>query len=191
MTNKDEKKAAIAGTAVRLFTERGFHGTPTSLIAREAGISNGTLFHYFPTKEELINFAYYEIKGRMARCIAEGVDDERTLEEKARMLWRNAILWGVEYPDEYMFVQQFGSSPYIRKLPPVEILKDAGPALDIFREVIKNSPLSDAGLEVAFTIIFSPINAVVRAIIDSGETFDRDLLIDRSFSLMWKGLTDE
>lgn len=39
-----DKKAAIAATAVRLFTERGIHGTPTSLIAREAGISNGTLF---------------------------------------------------------------------------------------------------------------------------------------------------
>ena len=60
--DRDRKKTAIAGAAARLFTERGFHGTPTSLIAREAGISNGTLFHYFPTKEELINFAYFDIE---------------------------------------------------------------------------------------------------------------------------------
>ncbi|WP_243669198.1 TetR/AcrR family transcriptional regulator [Methanoculleus chikugoensis] len=62
--DRDRKKTAIVATAVRLFTERGgFHGTPpTSLIAREAGISNGTLFHYFPTKEELINFAYFDIE---------------------------------------------------------------------------------------------------------------------------------
>lgn len=39
--------------------ERGYYGTKTSQISRRAGISEGLLFHYFPTKEilleELIN----------------------------------------------------------------------------------------------------------------------------------------
>ena len=79
-----DKKAAIASTAVRLFTERGIHGTPTSLIAREAGISNGTLFHYFPTKEDLITFAYREIKGRMEKEIGRGIGEERRDKEMMR-----------------------------------------------------------------------------------------------------------
>jgi len=70
--DRDRKKAAIVATAVRLFTERGFHGTPTSLIAREAGISNGALFHYFPTKEELINFAYFDIEVVLKPLCREG-----------------------------------------------------------------------------------------------------------------------
>lgn len=186
--NKDEKKAAIADTAVRLFTERGFHGTPTSLIAREAGISNGTLFHYFPTKEDLINFAYYAIKSRMAKEIVEGVNDEQTIEDKARRIWRNAILWGVDHPDEYMFVQQFGSSPFIRKLPPEEIFKDARIALEIFAEAIRGGRLRDIEVGVAFTVVFSPIDAVVRSILNSTEDLDRDRLIDVSFRIMWDGM---
>ena len=85
--DRHDKKAAIASTAVRLFTERGIHGTPTSLIAREAGVSNGTLFYYFPTKEDLINFAYYEIKGRMAKEIVRGIGEERTDKEVMRRVW--------------------------------------------------------------------------------------------------------
>ena len=47
-------------TAPTLFTELGFHGTPTSLIAQEAGVATGTLFHYFKMKEELIENLYLE-----------------------------------------------------------------------------------------------------------------------------------
>ena len=49
--NKREK---IFSTALNLFVEHGFHGTPTSKIAKEAGVANGTLFHHFNTKEDLI-----------------------------------------------------------------------------------------------------------------------------------------
>jgi hypothetical protein len=81
--DRDRKKTAIVATAVRLFTERGFHGTPTSLIAREAGISNGTLFHYFPTKEELINFAYFDIEVVLKPLCREGDTPSRSLHRVA------------------------------------------------------------------------------------------------------------
>jgi AcrR family transcriptional regulator len=189
--DRNKKKTAIARTAVRLFTERGFHGTPTSLIAREAGISNGTLFHYFPTKEELINSAYYEIKSRMAGEIGRGVDEERTDREKMRRMWRNAILWGVHHPDEYLFVQQFCSSPFIKKLPPEEILKNAPAAFEVLAGTIGTSCMKDMPIEVAFSVICSPIDAVVRAIVDSDGDLDRDRLIDTSFGIVWRGLTGE
>ncbi len=188
---RKEKKAAIAGAAVRLFTERGFHGTPTSLIAREAGVSNGTLFHYFPTKEELINFAYFEVKSRMAEEIGRGVDGEQANREKMRRLWRNAVLWGVEHPDEYMFVQQFCSSPFVRKLPPEEFLKDAPAVYEILTETLGKTCFEGMPIEVAFSVISSPIDAVVRSIINSGGNLDRDRLIDASFEIVWRGLTGE
>jgi len=188
---RNEKKTAIAGAAVRLFTERGFHGTPTSLIAREAGVSNGTLFHYFPTKEELINFAYFEVKSRMTEDIGRGVDGEQANREKMRRVWRNAVLWGVEHPDEYMFVQQFCSSPFVRKLPPEEFLKDAPAVFGVLTETLGKSCLEGMAIEVAFSVISSPIDAVIRSIINSGGNPDADRLIDASFEIIWRGLTGE
>ncbi|WP_328396501.1 TetR/AcrR family transcriptional regulator [Nocardia sp. NBC_00416] len=44
----------ILETALRLFTEQGYVETTTAQIAREAGVSQRTLFRYFPAKEDLL-----------------------------------------------------------------------------------------------------------------------------------------
>ena len=57
MTRKEQKeirKQQIIQTALDLFVERGYYGTKTSQISKRAGISEGLLFHYFPTKENLL-----------------------------------------------------------------------------------------------------------------------------------------
>jgi len=59
-----DKRTAIMDAALKLFTERGFHGTSTAQISEDAGVATGTLFNYFPTKGDLINSLYFEVKGR-------------------------------------------------------------------------------------------------------------------------------
>ena len=54
-----EKEQKILDTSLKLFVERGFHGTSTAEIAKTAGVATGTLFHYFKTKEELIDSSIY------------------------------------------------------------------------------------------------------------------------------------
>ncbi|MEV0234115.1 helix-turn-helix domain-containing protein [Nonomuraea sp. NPDC050786] len=44
----------ILETALRLFTEQGYDQTSIAQIAREAGVSQRTLFRYFGTKEDLL-----------------------------------------------------------------------------------------------------------------------------------------
>lgn len=51
---KEVRKAQIIEATLDLFVERGYYGTKTSQISRRAGISEGLLFHYFPTKEILL-----------------------------------------------------------------------------------------------------------------------------------------
>ena len=66
-----DKRKQILDAALKLFVELGFHGTPTSMIAKEAGVANGTLFHYFATKDELVIALYVAIKNQMAGHITE------------------------------------------------------------------------------------------------------------------------
>jgi AcrR family transcriptional regulator len=51
---KQRTRQLIADTAWRLFAQRGFDEVPVAEIAREAEVSEATVFNYFPTKEDLV-----------------------------------------------------------------------------------------------------------------------------------------
>lgn len=81
MTRKEQKeikKSQIIQAALDLFVERGYYGTKTSQISRRAGISEGLLFHYFPTKEilleELINIGLKGMRMPMQVNAKNGLD---------------------------------------------------------------------------------------------------------------------
>jgi AcrR family transcriptional regulator len=59
LTARERKAVArrehILETALKLFARHGFDGTSTKQIAQAAGIAEGLIFHYFPTKDDLLN----------------------------------------------------------------------------------------------------------------------------------------
>jgi len=58
--NKEKTKKAILNAASALFSRKGFHRTTTKAITRKAGIAEGTLFNYFPTKEDLAVYFFQQ-----------------------------------------------------------------------------------------------------------------------------------
>src|SRR5918995_538407 len=49
----DERRQHLIEVALHLFATNGFRGTTTKAIAQAAGVSEGIIFRYFPTKEDL------------------------------------------------------------------------------------------------------------------------------------------
>jgi len=54
MTRRADAERRIAAAALEAFAERGFNATTTSEIARQAGVAEGTIFRYYPTKKDLL-----------------------------------------------------------------------------------------------------------------------------------------
>jgi AcrR family transcriptional regulator len=51
---REDKRKQIMEVALRLFAMEGYHATPISRIAAEAGISKGLMYNYFESKEALM-----------------------------------------------------------------------------------------------------------------------------------------
>ena len=72
------RRDEILAAAVRVFARRGFHTCRVSDVAREAGVSHGLVYHYFASKDELLETIFRENWGPTATAI-EGIaaaDDE-------------------------------------------------------------------------------------------------------------------
>jgi AcrR family transcriptional regulator len=67
----DEKRREILEAAGRCFVRDGFHGTSTSAICAEAGISPGHLYHYFASKEAIIEAMAVANLGRAAERFSQ------------------------------------------------------------------------------------------------------------------------
>jgi TetR/AcrR family fatty acid metabolism transcriptional regulator len=55
-----DKRRQILDAAIRVFARQGFHSTRVSDIADEAGVAYGLVYHYFNSKEEVLNELFSE-----------------------------------------------------------------------------------------------------------------------------------
>lgn len=65
----EETREHLYSVAIRLFGEQGFEGTTLRAIAREADVSPGLMYRYFPSKAALV----LELYARLSRDFAAGV----------------------------------------------------------------------------------------------------------------------
>jgi TetR/AcrR family transcriptional regulator, fatty acid metabolism regulator protein len=70
-----EKRRLILDAAVRVFARQGFHACRVSDIADEAGVAYGLVYHYFASKDEILDTLFLERWNVMLELIRE-VDAE-------------------------------------------------------------------------------------------------------------------
>jgi AcrR family transcriptional regulator len=80
------------------------------MIAKEAGVSNGSLFTYFKTKTDLFNEHYLELKAEMASNPLEGLPPGAELRDQVFHTWSNWMHWAVSNPEKRRTLAQLGVS---------------------------------------------------------------------------------
>jgi AcrR family transcriptional regulator len=59
-TTTPDKRRVILDAAVRVFASKGYHTSRVGDIAEEAGIAHGLLYHYFSSKEQVLETVFRE-----------------------------------------------------------------------------------------------------------------------------------
>lgn len=101
----EDKRIALLEAATEVVAAHGL-GAPTSAIAKRAGVAEGTLFRYFPTKDDLLS-ALYLYQCRQSTEFAKSPWDESIpLKERLRAGWDEWIDWGVAHPAAFSAMAQ-------------------------------------------------------------------------------------
>ena len=98
--------------AVRLIASEGL-GAATMTIAKEAGVSIGSLFTYIETKVDLLNQLYLELKAEMASTAMTGLRKGAEPRDQLWSLWLHWVNWAVSYPEKRRALAQLGVSDQI------------------------------------------------------------------------------
>ena len=96
-TAQEEKRRIILDAAVRVFARKGYHTSRVGDIAEDAGIAHGLLYHYFSSKEQVLETVFRENWGELLEVFRriEASDEPATeqLDGIVKVLlrsWRNA-----------------------------------------------------------------------------------------------------
>jgi TetR/AcrR family transcriptional regulator, repressor of fatR-cypB operon len=112
VTPLKDKREAILQAMLELVAERGFHDAPMSLVAQRAGASAGIIYHYFPSKDELIRALYLRVKVKMGQFLVEGQIADMPPEQAFKRVWMNAYRFYRTHQQEMKFLDQYENSPY-------------------------------------------------------------------------------
>ena len=77
-----EKRRVILDAAVRVFARQGFHTCRVADIADEAQVAYGLVYHYFSSKEEILDTLFLERWDLMLEAISEADAEQRSPREK-------------------------------------------------------------------------------------------------------------
>jgi AcrR family transcriptional regulator len=186
-----DKREAILDTALVLFTERGFFGTPTSMISKEAGVATGTLFFYFRTKEDLIDTLYLRIKEEAAQAMCRGMDREKGTKAKIRRLGINAVGWGSRYPAKIKFMEQFAHSTFVSTSAQEEGMSHFLFLQDIVQEGIREGGIRNLDPPLLFCMMASSLSGLVARVSMTEDPEERDMIIEQGLDIVWNGLKAE
>jgi TetR/AcrR family transcriptional regulator, fatty acid metabolism regulator protein len=81
-----DKRRVILEAAVRVFARQGFHTCRVADIADEAGVAYGLVYHYFTSKEEILDTLFLERWDVMLAAIAEVDASPRAPREKLQAI---------------------------------------------------------------------------------------------------------
>lgn len=95
----EDRRSAIISAAISIIAAHGL-GAPTAMIAKEAGVSNGSLFTYFETKADLFNQLYIELKTEMASAALDGLPIEGDVREQMLHAWTHWLRWATSSPEK-------------------------------------------------------------------------------------------
>ncbi|MEN3112312.1 TetR/AcrR family transcriptional regulator [Uliginosibacterium paludis] len=130
----EDKQIALLDAATEVIALQGL-GAPTALIAKRAGVAEGTLFRYFPNKDALLNAVYLHQCRNAAESTRCAWDVALPLEERMSAAWSDWIDWGVSHPAAFKAMAQLETSDKLSPEAREEGLKLCGDCQENFGEL--------------------------------------------------------
>jgi TetR/AcrR family fatty acid metabolism transcriptional regulator len=115
-TGPEEKRRRILDAAVRVFARKGFHTSRVGDIAEEAGVAHGLLYHYFASKDEVLETVFRENWAVLLERIRGVEESDESAAEQLRHVAAILLRTWLHEPDVVrVLVREIARSPEVQE----------------------------------------------------------------------------
>ena len=160
--NPSPKKQALLEAAIELFAKDGFWHTTTANIAKHAGVATGTLFTYFPTKNDLLDEVYLMIKREALAEVQREPKPQGSFEAVFKGIHTRLLKWGSANPKKFQLMLQLRQGNQVSQRIHETIEDDWKESYDWIKLGQQEGKLASFPTNLLLSIIHGHLEAVIQ-----------------------------
>lgn len=150
------KQKAVIDATIKVINEIGFASASISKIAKEAGVSVGTIYIYYTNKEDLVVSVYYNVKQEIMNALYLNIDESKSIKANLNTLWNNTIKAGEVIPMLLSYSEQFANSPFYDLVDKTKTYEFVKPLIELQNRGIEEKVLKAMSFELFVAFFMSP-----------------------------------
>ncbi len=182
------KKDIILNTMLQLVNKEGFYHLNMKRLAQEAGISVGTTYLYFDSKDKLINELYRKIVYDFKEAVIKGYVKGRAFKMNFSEMLGNALDFYVQNIDCFSFLEQYTYSPFLFKETQDENFAILEPLQKIIREAKRNKEVKDLHDTLLVALAHGPVVSMMKLFLAGKINLKEKKMRDQIINACWQSV---
>jgi TetR/AcrR family transcriptional regulator, fatty acid metabolism regulator protein len=160
----EDKRRQLLDAAVRVFARKGFHASRVGDIAEEAGVAHGLLYHYFKSKDQVLEAVFQENWNLLVARVESVEETDEPAADQVRHIAAIVLRTWLHLPDVVrVVIQEFGRSPELAErvselTRPIDVLQRV-----IARGIERGEFRKDVDPVFAATVVYGSIDELLTA----------------------------
>lgn len=184
----DEKRERYLQAALKLFAKNGVQNTSTAAIAREAGTAAGTLFLYFPTKQDLINALIWDIGKDHSAYIHSLLQTEIDAKTTFEVIFMGSVRWFLDHLDAYLYDQEVRHARLVDENVVRESEQFLGYYFTAIQRGLSEGSIKSYPMDVIGNMLYHGMAAVIEMTRDLKDKELVESYLNMGFEIFWNGI---
>ncbi|MHB8120640.1 MAG: TetR/AcrR family transcriptional regulator [Desulfuromonadaceae bacterium] len=179
----------ILSTALKLFVEKGYFASSIHDIRHAAGLSIGSIYHHFDSKESIASAIYDDLLGRMTSMVEDASDSHMTAKAKCRAIISALFSMHETDPLTVHFVLHARHREFLPDAPPICSTRPFELMKQIIEEGIASGEIHPIDPVVAGAILFGGAMRLLHLAGDGVLNKPLDSYLDELLEAGWRGIS--
>ena len=149
----------LLDAAAKVFLEHGFTAASMDLVRQEAGVSNGSLYHHYPTKATLADALYAYTLRDFHSSLKSAISGRVSAQTGVKGLIRAYVQWVVQHPDRARLLHKLRRTGDLTDTASERNQANAeafGTLREWMRQKVEAGEMRDLPFAVWMALVFSP-----------------------------------